>query len=170
METIFRWFCYSSNKNTVNSFTNHDSYIALKTQHHSKFPNHRHMRFYIFLIIKIIYPLPCIIRYGVNIFHMWKNITLCACVPNNHNRNTDHFFFLQTAKWTSVRLNAFDSVPVWIFPDVSQESFVQEALALPRRILRTTSNHRVGNEEVAGLRNVAVFSGNIPRAAQYLWM
>lgn len=78
---------------TQSTPSNHDSYIALKTQHHSKFPNHRHMRFYIFLIIKIIYPLPCIIRYGVNIFYMWKNITLCACVPNNHNRNTDHFFF-----------------------------------------------------------------------------
>lgn len=170
METIFRWFCYSSNTNTVNSFTNHDSYIALKKQHHSKFPNHRHTRFYIFSHNQNYIPPTVYCKVWGKYFLYVKNITLCACVPNNHNRNTNHLFFLQTAKWTSVRLIAFDSEPVWIFPDVSQESFVQEALALPHRILRTTSNHRVGNEEVAGLRNVAVFSGNIPRAAQYLWM
>lgn len=75
-----------------------------------------------------------------------------------------HFFHIM--KWTSVRFNTFDSVPVWIFPDVSQESFVQEALALPRRILRTISYHGVSYEEVAGHWDVAVFSGNIPRTAQ----
>lgn len=75
-----------------------------------------------------------------------------------------HFFHIM--KWTSVRFNTFDSVPVWIFPDVSQKSFVQEALALPRRILRTISYHGVSNEEVAGHWDVAVFSGNIPRTAQ----
>lgn len=65
--------------------------IPISHSKHSIIPNF--LTIDLFLIIKIIYPLPCIIRYGVNIFYMWKNITLCACVPNNHNRNTDHFFF-----------------------------------------------------------------------------